>query len=216
MHSIGTSASESSETTLCRSSRAVRSRGSSPPGRWRLPFSSYRRRRRARLRRFAIVQLAAATSGTVRNRVCDGPVLVPLARASRPGPGLPDELEGGLSNCRRSRQGRWGQCRCRVAEHRDHHDGLAGAVRGQIAHGQHSRRIAALEPDRGPPRRVKSDPPVAGRQDGIDGRQRGLGCELLESDKGAADCHRARRKFRWCRCRGVRSMPGLGSALVPG
>jgi hypothetical protein len=60
--------------------------------------------------------------------------------------GLPDQLEGAPDNGLQSRPGRWGQCRCRVTEHRNHHEGLALAVRSQKAHGRYSRLGAALEP----------------------------------------------------------------------
>ena len=50
------------------------------------------------------------------------------SRAFRPArvrAGLPDEVEGAPDDGQQSRPGRRGQCRCRVAEHRDHHEGLA-------------------------------------------------------------------------------------------
>jgi hypothetical protein len=50
-----------------------------------------------------------------------------------PAPGLPDQLEGAPDDGQQSRRGRRGQCRCGVTEHRDHHEGPAFAVGGEIA-----------------------------------------------------------------------------------
>ena len=102
-----------------------------------------------------------------------------------PGPGLPGQLEGAADNSQQFRHGRRGQGCCRVTEHRDHHEGLARAVGGQEAQGQHARLGAALVPDRGPLRRVKLGAAVVGRQDRTEWCQRGLGRELLQSGKQA-------------------------------
>jgi hypothetical protein len=90
------------------------------PGLWRRCWSDW------------LVQAACGQSvGT-----CDEPMPAPVVRtAARPGPGLPDQLEGALDNGQQSKHGRRGQGRCRVTEHRDHHEGLAVAVGGQVPHG---------------------------------------------------------------------------------
>jgi hypothetical protein len=105
--------------------------------------------------------------------------------------GLPDQLEGALGNGEQSGRGLRGRCRCRVSEHPDHHEGLAFAVRGQVAQGQDPGFGAALEPDGGPLRRIKLDVAVVGRQDGTERFQRGLGRELPQSGEGPADVIRS-------------------------